>query len=482
MTISVISCPGLTYPYADDYYSPNTRYPEYRYDHLSKQANMTYELVRRIFAQTNLDAKNYGTKQWNPFGDLIKEGSSVFVLCNFVKDRGHLETQESFLSKCTHGSVLRALLDYLLIAIGPNGKITIGNAPLQSCDWNKVLQQTGTETVLEFYSKIKQPVVAQDLRLYKTRRDITGRTLDKSITKGESVEVNLKKDSLIAGINQGGVSERHFRVTDYDPYHLRLHHSGDNHVYMVNKAILSADVVISVPKLKTHERVGVTIGSKGFVGIASHKDCLPHHRFGGPADGGDEYPYNSLAMRLSSLFSDWVQTRQSDASSTAIFQIMDYSIRRMLKYSGFITSGAWHGNDTCWRMALDLARIAHYADTNGDMRDTLQRKHLLLVDGIVAGEGNGPLKPSPVNAGSLLFSDNIADGDRVACRLMGYNPCAIPIVANAQRLIKYPLCHTSEADVMVFINGQLVKEAEIQPVLRRPFIPPIGWRKCPGLK
>ncbi len=482
MTITIISRPGVSYPNDEGYYSPSDKYPEYRYNHLSKQTNLVYELVRKNFAQAKLDSGNFGTDRWNPLGDLIKEGSSVFVLCNFVKDRGHLETQESFLSKCTHGSVLRVLLDYLLIAIGPKGKITLGNAPLQSCDWDKVINQTGTASVLNFYKKIKAPVFAQDLRHYKTKRDITGRILETSLTEGEGVAVNLKSDSLFACINQDATSEIPFRIADYDPKQLEAHHSGQNHVYMINREILSADVIVSVPKLKTHEKVGVTLGLKGFVGIVCHKDCLPHHRLGGPARGGDEYPYDALAMRLTSMYSDWVQRCQPNQYFNSFFQILDHSIRRILRYCGMITSGAWHGNDTCWRMALDLARIAHYADARGLMQDTLQRKQLLLIDGIIAGEGNGPLSPSPVKAGTLLFSDDIAVGDWIACRMMGYNPRAIPLVDVAQKLNRYPLRQPSLTDLTVSFNGDQVKEDQLQPIMERPFLPPTGWRKCPDLR
>ena len=51
-------------------------------------------------------------------------------------------------------------------------------------------------------------------------------------------------------------------------------------------------------------------------------------------------------------------------------------------------------------------RIAHYADATGRMHDTPQRRHLSLVDGIVAGEGDGPLDPDPIRAGTIAMSDS----------------------------------------------------------------------------
>jgi len=56
-------------------------------------------------------------------------------------------------------------------------------------------------------------------------------------------------------------------------------------------------------------------------------------------------------------------------------------------------------------MALDVARMVSYGTLCG-MRDTAARNHLVLLDGVVGGEGDGPLAPRPVNSGIVLFSDN----------------------------------------------------------------------------
>ena len=71
-------------------------------------------------------------------------------------------------------------------------------------------------------------------------------------------------------------------------------------------------------------------------------------------------------------------------------------------------AGAWYGNDTAWRMTLDLNNIIHYSDKNGIIKKDQQiRKNLVLVDGIIGGEGEGPLSPIKVETKSLIFSDNL---------------------------------------------------------------------------
>jgi hypothetical protein len=66
-----------------------------------------------------------------------------------------------------------------------------------------------------------------------------------------------------------------------------------------------------------------------------------------------------------------------------------------------VRSGNWHGNDTVWRMCLDLNRILMYASPNGAMRDTPKR-YLSIVDGIYAMEGNGPVAGTLKRAGLVV--------------------------------------------------------------------------------
>jgi hypothetical protein len=85
-----------------------------------------------------------------------------------------------------------------------------------------------------------------------------------------------------------------------------------------------------------------------------------------------------------------------------------------------IEGGNWHGNDTAWRMTADLARIALYADVDGTIRRTPQRRFYSVVDGIVAGEREGPLAPDPKNCGVLIAGANLLAVDVVCARLMGF--------------------------------------------------------------
>ena len=121
--------------------------------------------------------------------------------------------------------------------------------------------------------------------------DLLGARLrDHARGAGACVEVELGQDSLLAALQPEGGAVPAFRVSDYNPGMTEQYHSATSHRYVVSKEVLESDVIVCVPKLKTHEKVGVTCGLKGFVGIVGSKDCLAHHRFGGPESRGRRVP------------------------------------------------------------------------------------------------------------------------------------------------------------------------------------------------
>lgn len=473
--LSITSVPEASYPTGDAAYAPSEKHPELRCGEVAPAANPVYAGVRRLFEQAGLDAPRFGSEAWNPLGAFVAPGARVFVLCNFVYHRRPQESERELQAKCIHGSVLRALIDYLLIAVGPSGRVTFGNAPLQGCSWERVLEETGAARVLDFYRRAGLPVEARDLRLVVTEGSLLGRiTPVAQRNDSAAVEIDLAGESLLAEL--AGDPRPHFRVSDYDPRRTEAFHADGSHRYVIHRAVLEADVIVSLSKLKTHEKVGVTCGLKGFVGAVAHKDCLAHHRFGSPAGGGDEYPSAWGFLRPLSRFQDWLGKRPHGAPAQGLLEIGDRSLRRLLRRLGAVQGGAWSGNDTCWRMALDLARILHYADEDGFLHEAPQRVHLSLIDGVVGGEGEGPLAPKPVGSGVLLFGDDVVRTDRAACRLMGFDPARIPLVARAQAPMRFGVAPRADDGEVVF-DGRELLERSLQPIVGRSFEPPRGWRR-----
>ncbi|MGB8990856.1 MAG: DUF362 domain-containing protein, partial [Desulfobaccales bacterium] len=407
--LSVIADTSLRYP-EEKWFSPDEGFPEYRFSHISSSPNPVYRAVRECLAQAGLDQERYGTSAWNPLGVFIRPGSQVFVLCNFVHHRRGNESAENFLGKCIHGSVLRALIDFVLLAVGEKGRVRFGNAALQSCDWDQVLEDTRAREVLEFYRTQGAPVEAKDLRLYvaeKSRFSSVARVERRDVSEG--VRINLGSDSLLAQLPANSAP---FRVRDYNPLCTEAYHAHEKHIYVLHRSVLESDVIISLPKLKTHEKVGITCAIKGCVGAAGLKDCLAHHRFGPPDQGGDEYPSDETGLlRVFSRWHDTIQQTSPEGPLGNIVRLLDRYVRRGVQVFAPIVGGAWRGNDTAWRMAVDLARIVSYADSAGVMQAKPCRPHLACIDGIVGGEGQGPLKPQAVHSGLLLWADNPAIAD-----------------------------------------------------------------------
>jgi uncharacterized protein (DUF362 family) len=476
---SIRTLSEASYPSPEDAFAPSEKYAELRSGELSRSPNPVYAAVRSLFEQAGLDAPHAGKPDWNPLGRYVKPGARVFVLCNFVYHRRPQESELHLQAKCIHGSVLRALIDYLLIAVGPGGRVTFGNAPLQACSWTRVLEETGAARALESCRQRGLPVEARDLRLFVAERDVLGRvvSVEQRDEAEHAVEIDLSDESLLSEL--AGSPRPHYRVADYDPRRTERFHADRSHRYVIHRDVLEADVVVSLSKLKTHEKVGVTCGLKGFVGAVGHKDCLAHHRFGSPDGGGDEYPSSWRLLRPLSRFQDWLGTRAHDAPLQAALEIGDRTVRRVLRRLGAVQGGAWSGNDTCWRMALDLARILHHADADGCMHEEQQRRHLSLIDGVVGGEGEGPLAPRPVRSGVLVFGDDVVQSDRIACRLMGFDPARIPLVARASGPMRFPVTTASDPGEIVY-DGERTGEAALGPAAGRPFEPPRGWRSHLG--
>ena len=473
MNTSIVTQRGIRYPSGSEFFSPSERFPEYPFDTISKVENPVYRLVRQVLVDANLDRSRFDSSSWNPLGSYIAHGSRVFILCNFVYHRRSKETPHSFLAKCIHGSVLRALIDYVLIATGPQGRVGFGNAPLQACRWSNVLADTGADRVAEFYAAEGAPVRAEDLRLLISKKSLLGKTKESYSRDGESsaVTFDLGENSLLAKRKK---MMSPFRVMNYNPDRTDRYHSRGSHIYVINRSVLDAQTVISLPKLKVHEKVGLTCVLKGFVGTVGHKDCLAHHRFGSPLIGGDEFPVKHAFTTPLSSFHDWLNRREPEARLQGGMEVLHYLLNSALRRLGVIRGGAWHGNDTAWRMVLDLAQIMQYGDSAGALHGSVQRRHLALIDGIVGGEGNGPLAPRPVDCGTLIFSDDLALVDRIAWRLMGYRPEALPLLQVSNRQLRQRSLVGREPRVSY--NGMPVVEEKITPVLSRPFAVPRGWR------
>src|SRR6266850_376357 len=476
VSVSVHDVGAATYPQRPPF-DPPEAYPELtpRPSLLDSQ-NRIYPAVRETLHQLGLDAGRFGTASWNPFGDIVRPGDRVVVKPNLVRHfHGDGLTTESLI---THGSILRAVLDYALIALRGQGKLTVGDSPLQYADFPTCLRLSGAEAVLQSVrERTRFDVRAVDFRKERSEKR-NGIIISRIPNDGDPMgyrAVDLKDLSRFLGL---GERSPRFRVTQYDPVTMSQSHNATRNAYLFPATILDADVLINLPKLKTHRKAGITAAMKNLVGINGSKDWLPHHSIGSVAEGGDEYLAPSLRKRLSSSVRDRME-KVPGRFSKKFLKSLDRGIlstRRFLPLPDPYFEGSWYGNDTIWRTVHDLHRVLFFADRDGIIRDTPQRRYLALIDGIVAGEREGPMHPSPKRGGVLVASTNPLAADLVCCRLMGFDERKLPVLNFAVGNGFHPaLARAEEIDLRANVE-RWTRLFSLKRAETLAFEPSSGWK------
>jgi uncharacterized protein (DUF362 family) len=431
--VAVTTTEKAEYPKKSPYH-PSEKFPEYPFSEIADEENFVYSAMRELFCLLGFDKENFGKSNWNPLGWLIKPNMTVVLNPNFVLSR-HFEKKEVY-SIITHPSVLRAIADYVWIALKGKGKILIADAPQYNCNWIELIQLTKLDEVCSFFnSKQNNSFELRDLRNYwSAGKHFPSMTQKLSGDPQGTLKINLKNESAVKKIKDssrlyGAVYHRQETISN---------HTNDQQNYALSNTIMQADVVISVPKLKVHKKVGVTMNIKGLVGINTNKNMLVHYSVGSPKDGGDQYPDNhftSIEERLIKTerwMYDTFLAKQSvplEYIHRSIYWLHGKFIKpfgiRVEKKKRILDAGNWFGNDSAWRMSVDLLKIIMFADKNGKLQKTPQRRLFSIIDGIIGGDKKGPLDPDPVYSGVLVAGENLLATDIVGTRLMGFNPSKV---------------------------------------------------------
>ena len=420
------------YPAESPFYPPEI-YPEYPHKEIATDPNnQVYAMARDSLRLLGMDSTHFGSPDWNPLGELISHGQRVLIKPNFVlhfnAGQGPLE------AVITHPSLIRAICDYVIVALGGGGELAVGDAPQMNCDFAELCRASGMDVLAKYLeSACAQRGIAfslVDLRQEQTRYKYGIVWERKALNNGEPVRVRLGENSCMEPIDS-----RLLYGADYDRRETVRAHEGHRHEYVVARQVLASDVVISMPKLKVHRKVGLTLNLKNIVGINTDKNHLAHYRIGSPADGGDEFSDPRWEDRAERVLSDLLLGRNWRigkypflawrALRKALGYLIDNSARPAFSY------GNWHGNDTAWRMVLDLNRILLFADAEGRVQDRPARRYFSVIDGVIGGEGEGPLHPTAYHSGVVLAGFNPLAVDCVAARLMGFDTRCIPLYHHA---------------------------------------------------
>ncbi len=375
-------------------------------------------LVRRAVAALGVDWRG-----------LIRPGDRVLLKPNFIR-QSHTDRPGEWEQIITHPTVIAAVAENVVEAMEGRGTITIADAPQTDSDFDRISELAGIpELKKRFGGKVKFEVIDLRREVWRTERGvIVERRKLPEDPRGYTL-VNLGERSWFHG------KTGRFFGADYDTKFTASHHSHGKHEYLISRSAMDADVFINIPKLKTHKKTGITVSLKNLVGINGDKNYLPHFSVGTPDEGGDEFPTSAVKAKVQSrLISAFKAAARKTGKSVQWWGPVAKRIGSKVfgDTGSVVRSGNWHGNDTTWRMVLDLNRALFEYGGDGQPRARPLR-YLSIVDGIIAGDGNGPMEADAKPCGLLVAGTNPVAVDFVCAKLMGFDWQKIPMVREGLR-------------------------------------------------
>lgn len=482
--IAIEETESFIYPSSETMFRPAIQYPEYPFgNELSGKPNQVYDMVRNSFIRLGYDKQNIGTRDWNPLRHLIKPGQNVFIKPNLVYDKNL--SGEGMACVNTNPSVLAPIIDYVILALGDTAKeehIVVGDAPMQECNFDKMVMENGLQSLIAYYNKKHIPVKLVDCRCMTAKIEEGAWTFTERnapchiVSLGAYSEFEKLSDKQLKRLRKGANDTRD----------LFAHHHRGVHEYAVSDYLLNCDVLINVPKPKLHKKAGITISLKNLVGISAKKEYLPHHMEGDAETGrGDAYFERNVFKSLVADTRDKVYAASwNNKKYAALFwRIIRRLFMKLEHFAGFdgIYDGMWIGNETIPKMVLDLNKIELYANKDGKMCDEPQRKQLIVADMIVAGQGNGPLSPTPKNAGLIAVAENCpVSFDECIATIMGADVHRIPTLRAAREMMgKYNFVQNEGVSALILSSSDRWNSKGYQDIKKSDtlkFVPIDSWK------
>jgi hypothetical protein len=213
------------------------------------------------------------------------------------------------------------------------------------------------------------------------------------------------------------------------------------------------------------------------VGINANKNWLPHHTEGTPDRGGDQFPAPTAKARLEHALMGtakrWLKNRP--ALSRLFVPVKAVGRTFFGDTQAVVRSGNWHGNDTCWRMVVDLNKCLFLFDGSGAPR-VRPLRYLALFDGIVGGEGNGPMAPDPKPAGVVLAGTHPVAVDVVAATVIGLDWRKMSLLRNSFETRDPRVCSFGPEQVEVVSNREAWEGGVDEMRDTLAFRPHFGWK------
>lgn len=404
----------------------------------------------------------------------------VVVKPNWIQ-KSHQYLPDVWEPVITHPAVVLTVIEGLAEMMGGQGTICICDAPHTVEDFREIVERggllSGLETLRERFGQMKLEILDLRREVWTQKEEVVVERRANPHDPRGYARLDLGRESFFYGF-QG---EGRYYGADYDAGVVNQHHQGETQEYLLAGTPVSCDLFVNLPKLKTHKKTGVTCCLKNLVGINGDKNWLPHHTEGAPSAGGDAFPNQTLGRTVEDALKQIlrrVALRIPKLGSWVYRKTRNVGKKTLGGSERVIRNGNWEGNDTCWRMVLDLNRALLYGNLDGTWRPPHQpKRYLAIVDGIIGGQGNGPTAPDPVNSGVLIAGTNPAVVDATACQAMGFSPEKLPVVRCAFGAPAFPIADCAMVDIRVEDErvGRTVPLADVQPTVPTGFRSHFGW-------
>ena len=409
--------------------------------------------------------------------DYVRPGDRVVLKPNWVKEHDERHPGPAqWEHVVTHPAVIEAVIRWVAGRLNGDGSIVICDAPQTDSSFSTLSAYCGLDEMIE---RCRAVFPGPKIKLLDLRpeewRAVDGVTVSKTQLPGDPLGdtfVALNEASEFVGFSGNG----QLYGASFNMDETNERHRGERHEYMLCRTPMDADVFINLPKLKTHKKVGLTCALKNLVGINANKNWLPHHTEGTPDQGGDQFPTTTTKAKLEH---SWMGRAKRLVYGKPLLSRMLVPLKKVGRLffgdtQKVVRSGNWHGNDTCWRMVLDLNKCLFDFDGRGQPRSKPIR-YLAVVDGIVGGEGNGPMAPDRKPCGTIIAGTHPAAVDMTAAMVMGFDWEKLRLLKNSFSMKERSFVSFQPGDIQVASNKPEWDGPLGQATDWFEFAPHFGW-------
>ena len=409
--------------------------------------------------------------------DYVRPGDRVVLKPNWVKEHDERHPGPAqWEHVVTHPAVIEAVIRWVAGRLNGDGSIVVCDAPQTDSSFSTLSAYCGLDEMIE---RCRAVFPGPKIKLLDLRPEewhaVDGITVSKTQLPGDPLGdtfVALNEASEFVGFSGNG----QLYGASFNMDETNERHRGERHEYMLCRTPMDADVFINLPKLKTHKKVGLTCALKNLVGINANKNWLPHHTEGTPDQGGDQFP---TATTKAKLEHSWMGRAKRLVYGKPLLSRMLVPLKKVGRLffgdtQKVVRSGNWHGNDTCWRMVLDLNKCLFDFDGRGQPRSKPIR-YLAVVDGIVGGEGNGPMAPDRKPCGTIIAGTHPAAVDMTAAMVMGFDWEKLRLLKNSFSMKERSFVSFQPGDIQVASNKPEWDGPLGQATDWFEFAPHFGW-------